>query len=155
MRNRMFSRMLVSHMPVETTNAKDAVSFYKAAFGAKEFSQWIIGKEPDLAAEMNLKGIHVQIYERPPSALKDDEVNGWFGFCVRDTEAAMARAVEAGAVAVGEVVEFGHERQGSVMDPYGYRFDLISLAKNPPLEFVLSFKGVFCSRGLFDSDGKF
>ena len=63
-RNRMFSRILVSHMTAETTNAKEAISFYKAAFGAKEFSQWIIGKEPYLAAEMNLRGIHIQIYDR-------------------------------------------------------------------------------------------
>ncbi|KAI7730474.1 hypothetical protein M8C21_019554 [Ambrosia artemisiifolia] len=118
---------------VESLKANDAVSFYKSAFGAEEVNRVSYSKRKAdqelpglLSAEIKLAGTSFIV-----SDLSDDSnalvktVSSGMVFCLEteDVEAAVEKAVKAGAVADGEISEGEGAccggRVGKVTDPYG------------------------------------
>ncbi|KAA8550543.1 hypothetical protein F0562_002227 [Nyssa sinensis] len=119
---------------VEAPKASDAIQFYKAAFGAEEVNRIVHPKrkaEKDvplvLSAELKLGSSSILI-----SDLADDSsapvktVGTGCAICLEteDVEAAVAKAVKAGALTEGEVAEDEITccggRVGKVKDPYGF-----------------------------------
>ncbi|KAJ9176664.1 hypothetical protein P3X46_011950 [Hevea brasiliensis] len=128
---------------VEAPKANDAVQFYKAAFGAVETGRTTQPKrkaEQELphiiSAQLQLAGSTIIV-----SDLADDSApvkTGGTGITVcletEDVEAAISKAVAAGAVAEGEILEgdgacCGAGRVGKVKDPYGLVWVISSPAK--------------------------
>ncbi|CAN7045261.1 hypothetical protein IGI04_008240 [Brassica rapa subsp. trilocularis] len=118
---------------VESQRVGDAVAFYKAVFGAEETGHSLYPKRkadqelPHLvSAELNLAGTTVVVSDvsvnsnankgSMPAILETDDV-----------EAAVAKAVGAGAVNVEEEVEGGVK--GKVTDPFGFTWIFVSPAK--------------------------
>ncbi|CAN6849651.1 unnamed protein product [Brassica oleracea] len=123
---------------VESQKVGDAVAFYKAVFGAEETGHSLYPKRkadqelPHLvSAELRLAGTTVLVSDvsvnsgsnankgSMPAILETDDV-----------EAAVAKAVGAGAVKVEEEVE-GEEGgvKGKVTDPFGFTWIFVSPAK--------------------------
>nr|XP_043621049.1 uncharacterized protein At5g48480-like [Erigeron canadensis] len=120
---------------VEASKANDAVSFYKAAFGAEEVNRVTNPKRKAdqelpvlVSAEIKLAGSSFIV-----SDLSDDSsalvktVSSGLVFCLEteDIEGAVEKAIKAGAVAEGEITEAEGDgaycggRVGKVKDPYG------------------------------------
>ncbi|MFS7944974.1 putative glyoxalase/Bleomycin resistance protein/Dihydroxybiphenyl dioxygenase [Helianthus anomalus] len=118
---------------VEASKANDAVSFYKSAFGAEEVNRVTCSKRKAdqevpllLSAEIKLGDTSIIV-----SDVSDDSnasvktVSSGLVFCLEtdDVEAAVEKAVKAGAVADGEISEGEGTccggRVGKVTDPYG------------------------------------
>ncbi|CAK9140864.1 unnamed protein product [Ilex paraguariensis] len=130
---------------VEASKANDAVQFYKAAFGAEEVNRALHPKRKAdqelplvLYAELKLGSFTILV-----SDLNDDSsaliksVGTGCVICLEteDVEAAVAKAVNAGALSEGETTEgdatcFGG-RVGKLKDPYGFVWQICSPAKNP------------------------
>ncbi|KZV51652.1 hypothetical protein F511_29068 [Dorcoceras hygrometricum] len=128
---------------VEAPKANDAIQFYKAAFGAEEVSRVSHPKRKAeqeiplvLSAELKLGSCSIVV-----SDLTDDSfdhvktvVTGSV-FCLEteEVEAAVSKAVTAGAVADGEVSEVEGAccsgRVGKVKDPYGNVWVICSPSK--------------------------
>ncbi|KAJ7961671.1 Glyoxalase-like domain protein, partial [Quillaja saponaria] len=119
---------------VEAPKANDAVQFYKAAFGAEEVDRTMHSKRKAehelpliLSAQLKLGGscILVSDLADDSSAAVKPEGTG-IALCLEteDVDAAIAKAVGAGAVAEGEIVEGDGAccggRVGKVKDPYGF-----------------------------------
>ncbi|GAB4841507.1 hypothetical protein Ancab_022223 [Ancistrocladus abbreviatus] len=127
---------------VTAQKASDAVQFYKTAFGAEEVGRTMHPKrkaEQDqplvLSADLKLGSSIFAV-----SDLSDDIASpvkldaGSCVFCLEteNVEAAIAKAVEAGAVAEGDVTEEGAccgGRVGKVKDPYGFIWMICSPSK--------------------------
>ncbi|XP_054784579.1 uncharacterized protein At5g48480 [Prosopis cineraria] len=129
---------------VEAPKANDAVQFYKAAFGAEEVGRTTHPKRKAeqelpliLSAELKLAGFTILVSDltADDSATPTKSVGNGVVFCLEtdDVEAAINKAVNAGAVAEGEVV-VGEgagcgERVGKVKDPYGFVWAICSPEK--------------------------
>ncbi|CAL0302819.1 unnamed protein product [Lupinus luteus] len=119
---------------VEAPKANDAVLFYKAAFGAEEVSRSLNPKRKAehelpliLSAELKIAGstvIVADVTDDPASPVKTGGNGVVLCLETSDVEGAIAKAVNAGAVAEGEVVEGEGAccggRVGKVKDPYGF-----------------------------------
>ncbi|CAF2144083.1 hypothetical protein HID58_007403 [Brassica napus] len=118
---------------VESQRVGDAVAFYKTVFGAEETGHSLYPKRkadqelPHLvSAELKLAGTTVVVSDvsvnsnakigTMPAILETDDV-----------EAAVMKAVGAGAVKVEEEVEGGVK--GKVTDPFGFTWIFVSPAK--------------------------
>ncbi|XP_042040440.1 uncharacterized protein At5g48480-like isoform X1 [Salvia splendens] len=123
-----------SWLVVEAPKANEAVQFYKAAFGAEEVSRV---NDPKRKAEQELpliRSAELKIGSSifVVSGLSDDSpvksaVSGVFCLETEAVEAAIAKAVVAGAVSDEEVAE--GEGAGKVKDPYGNVWLICSPAK--------------------------
>ncbi|KAF2284593.1 hypothetical protein GH714_027393 [Hevea brasiliensis] len=137
---------------VEAPKANDAVQFYKAAFGAVETGRTTQPKrkaEQELphiiSAQLQLAGSTIivsdslmTLHRMPSLSLTRVVKTGGTGITVcletEDAEAAISKAVAAGAVAEGEILEgdgacCGAGRVGKVKDPYGLVWVISSPAK--------------------------
>ncbi|XP_004492251.1 uncharacterized protein At5g48480 [Cicer arietinum] len=128
---------------IEAQKANDAVSFYKAAFGAEEVSRTLNPKRKAdqetpliLSAELKIGGSSFLVADTVDDSTSPVKVGGnGVVFCLEteDIEGAIAHAVGAGAVVDGEVVEFegacGGGRVGKVKDQYGYVWEIYSSTK--------------------------
>ncbi|XP_059626271.1 uncharacterized protein At5g48480-like [Cornus florida] len=132
---------LKPQLSVEAPKANDAVQFYKAAFGAEEVSRAMHPKRKAdqelplvLAAELKLGPSSIIV-----SDIADESSPPVKNGCVicletEDVEAAVAKAVKAGAVSEGEEVAEGDgaccgERVNKLKDPYGFVWLICSPAK--------------------------
>ncbi|PWA84140.1 glyoxalase/Bleomycin resistance protein/Dihydroxybiphenyl dioxygenase [Artemisia annua] len=120
-----------SQVFVEATKVNDAVLFYKSAFGAEEVNRV---SQPKRKADQEMPLLQSAEIKLGSASIiladaSDDDTVKTVGsgvvFCLEteDIEAAVDRAVKAGAVADGEITEgegawFGG-RVGKVKDPYG------------------------------------
>ncbi|XP_052211212.1 uncharacterized protein At5g48480 [Diospyros lotus] len=119
---------------VEAPKAKDAVQFYKAAFGAEEVNCIMHPKRKAeqelplvLSAELKLGSSSFLVSDLADDSSAPIKTPGsGFVICLEteDVEGAVANAVNAGAVSEGEVVTEGDGaccggRVGKVKDPYG------------------------------------
>ncbi|KAG5381763.1 hypothetical protein IGI04_033233 [Brassica rapa subsp. trilocularis] len=116
---------------VEAHKVGDAVAFYKAVFGAVETGRSLYPKRkadqelPHLvSSELELAGTTVVVSDvsdaktgTMPAILETDDV-----------EAAVAKAVAAGAVKVEEEEEEGGVK-GKVTDPFGFTWIFVAPAK--------------------------
>ncbi|XP_075492022.1 uncharacterized protein At5g48480 [Primulina tabacum] len=128
---------------MEAPQANDAILFYKEAFGAEEVNRV---NHPKRKAEQELPlVISAELKIGSSSIVVSDLTDDYFEpvktavtgsvFCLEteDVEAALSKAVTAGAVADGEVSEvedacFGG-RVGKVKDPYGNVWVICSPSK--------------------------
>lgn len=105
-----------------------ALEFYKRAFGAVEL--FCIRDDADrVVAQLSVNGAEFWIAdESPPNANFSPESLG--GGTVRmvmvvdDPDAAVARAIEAGATSVWEVDNRNGWRLGRVLDPFGHHWEI-------------------------------
>ncbi|WVZ08211.1 hypothetical protein V8G54_021557 [Vigna mungo] len=115
---------------VEAPKANDAVSFYKAAFGAEEVARALNPKRKAdhelpliLSAELKIAGSTILAGGNGVVLCLETE----------DVQGAVAKAVSAGAVVEEEVAEIEGAccggRVGKVKDPYGFVWLLSSPGK--------------------------
>ncbi|XP_074316227.1 uncharacterized protein At5g48480 [Silene latifolia] len=131
-----------TQLVVEAPKAADAVAFYKAAFGVEEVNRLMHPKrkaeqEQPLVLSADLKlasaifSVSDSIDETP--LVKNDgngAANVVFALEAEDVQAAVNKAVGAGAVAEGEISEVeGGGRVAKLKDPYGYLWVISSVAK--------------------------
>jgi PhnB protein len=111
-------------------NAGEALEFYAAAFGAREHYRLTEPGGRIGHAEFDIGGAVLQISDEYPDfgALSPGALGGSpvsFTLLVPDCDAALARAVEAGATLLRPArEEFYGDRTGMVACPFGYRWHL-------------------------------
>ncbi|KAL0792543.1 hypothetical protein Bca101_063920 [Brassica carinata] len=126
---------------VEAQKVGDAVAFYKTVFGAEETGHSLYPKRKAdqelphlLSAELKLAGTTVVVVSDVSSVNSGSTANkGAMPGILEtdDVEAAVAKAVAAGAVKVEEEVE-GEEGggvKGKVTDPFGFTWIFVSPVK--------------------------
>lgn len=122
-------------------DARQAIAFYKAAFGAEER---FIMPGPDgvgvMHAEIKIGTSLIMLGEENPlEPCKSAESLGTspisFYLYLEDVDAAVAQALTAGAIATMPVAEmFWGDRIGTVKDPFGYTWTLATHVKDPTVE---------------------
>ncbi|XP_030547833.1 uncharacterized protein At5g48480 [Rhodamnia argentea] len=128
---------------VEAPKAGDAIEFYKSAFGAEELGRTFHPKrkaEQDLplvlSAQLVLAGTTILVSDCTDDSAAPVKTEGTG--CVlcletEDVEAAVRKAVAAGAVAEGELADGDGAccggGVGKVTDPYGFTWLICSPAK--------------------------
>lgn len=122
-------------MYLTVKGAGEAIAFYERAFGAKEIFR-LVGPDGKIGhAELALGTSRIMLSEEYPDfgALSPHTVGGCpmkMHLTVEDAEAAVARAVEAGAMLIRPVkVEFYGEKTGMVTDPFGFSWFLAELVE--------------------------
>ncbi|KAI4356308.1 hypothetical protein L6164_000340 [Bauhinia variegata] len=119
---------------VEAPKANDAIQFYKTAFGAEELGRTLHPKRKAeqelpliLSAELKLGASTIlvsDLVDDSASAVKTGANGVVICLETEDVDAAIGNAVNAGAVADGEVVEGEGAccggRVGKLKDPYGF-----------------------------------
>lgn len=120
---------LVSHLVI--AGAAEAIAFYVKAFGAEERFRLTENDSAKIGhAELNLGGTVVMLSDEYPDfgAQAPGTIGGSpvkLHLYVEDVDAAVARAVEAGATLVREPkLEFFGDRVAMVADPFGYSWFL-------------------------------
>jgi PhnB protein len=121
--------------------AAAAIEFYQRAFGAEERYRMAAPDGSGIAhAETAIGDCVIMMADespvwgnRSPQALGGSPV--CFSTYVEDVDAAFARAVAAGATVVQEPQDqFYGDRSGSVADPFGYRWTLMTHVEDVPME---------------------
>ena len=109
-------------------NAAQAIAFYQRAFGAEERYRLIDPESGKIGhAELTINGALFMLSDEYPQYNKTPEtlggVSAKFLIMCPDVEAAFARAVAAGAVAILPLTTqfYGH-RDGRVRDPFGHEW---------------------------------
>ncbi|KAK8650805.1 hypothetical protein V6N13_140429 [Hibiscus sabdariffa] len=119
------------HLMVKASRTVDAVQFYKTAFGAVEGGSACCprptteqGLPNILCAVLELAGCSVVVYSDESAPVGSEGIGSQLCLETEDVEAAISKAVSAGAVAEGEITEGGGAccggRVGKVRDPFGY-----------------------------------
>jgi PhnB protein len=110
------------------SGASDAIAFYKTALGASEVLR-IGGPDGRVGhAELQLGGSRIMLADEHPEigALSPKTIGGSpvsIHLYVEDVDAAVARAVAAGAKLIRPVADqFYGDRTGGIEDPFGYRW---------------------------------
>lgn len=120
---------LTSHLTVR--NARDAIEFYKKAFGATNER---VSLTPD-----GQHVIHAEVQIGDSKLMLNDEMPEWgchsplskpgagylIHLYVEDVDAVFGRAVEAGATATMPVAnQFWGDRYGQLTDPFGHKWSI-------------------------------
>jgi PhnB protein len=109
---------------------REALEFYKAAFGAVEVHR--VGgtdESPDVVAELSVGDTSFWVSEESPEH-KNFSPESLGGSTVRlllvvdDPQAVVERAVELGATEVVPVAEAHHWLLGRIEDPYGHHWEI-------------------------------
>jgi PhnB protein len=110
------------------SGASDAIAFYKKALGASEVLR-IGGPDGRVGhAELQIGGSRIMLADEHPEigALSPKTIGGSpvsIHLYVEDVDAAVARAVAAGAKLIRPVADqFYGDRTGGIEDPFGYRW---------------------------------
>jgi len=120
-------------------NVGAAIAFYEKAFGAKEISRFEVGGQIPYA-EISLGNSEIALGEASadssypgPETLGGSPVD--LSLDVADADAAVREAVAAGAKLVLPVKNhFYGERGGSVLDPFGYTWNISTRVENLTIE---------------------
>ncbi|MEO9468567.1 VOC family protein [Parasphingorhabdus sp.] len=110
-------------------DAAAAIEFYKAAFGATEVMRMPMGDKIG-HADMLIGDSHVMLADEFPEMeklgpKKRGGATSSLMIYVKDSDAAFAKAVEAGATAVRPVEDqFYGDRAGWIKDPFGHEWTL-------------------------------
>lgn len=115
-------RTLTPHLTVD--DAKKAIAFYEAAFGAKLLSRSDLpdGKVMHAALQIGDSQLFLNDPFGPPPARRGGIV---IHIAVEDAKAAWERATKAGAVVVMPLEDqFWGDRYGSVEDPFGVQWSI-------------------------------
>ena len=121
-------------------NALEAIEFYKRAFGAVEEFRLTTPQGQLMHAMLRIGNSPVMMAEEMPEwqslgpkALKGTPVV--LHLYVEDVDAAVARAVDAGAKVTMPVQEmFWGDRYGQLEDPYGHRWSVATHVRDVPPE---------------------
>lgn len=111
-------------------NCAKAIEFYKAAFDAEEEFRLVEPPGKVGHAELRIHGARVMLSDEYPDfgTLSPASVGGCpvrLHLYVPDVDAAVARAVAAGASLVRAVRnEFYGDRTGTIADPFGYSWQI-------------------------------
>jgi PhnB protein len=109
--------------------ASEAIAFYKKAFGASETLR-LEGEGKVRHAEIKIGDSVLMLADEHPelNALSPKTIGGspvTLHYYVEDVDAAVARAVAAGAKLIRPVADqFYGDRTGGIEDPFGYRWFL-------------------------------
>lgn len=126
------------YLMIQAPKAAEALAFYKKAFGAEEVEKVFVPKRKAEQEEPLIRHAHLRFGEtnifladepEVASPLKSAAPLNAASFALHlptsDADAAVARAVEAGATVSMEVADqFWGARYGMVLDPYGYAWGL-------------------------------
>ena len=131
-------RTITPYLAVD--DAAGAIEYYKSAFGAKERVRMDApgGKIGHAELEIGdslvmLSDAFPQSTTRPPKEL--DGTSASIFMYVEDVDAAVKRAVDAGATITMEVTDqFWGDRFGSVVDPFGHLWSLATHVEDVPPE---------------------
>jgi len=110
-------------------DAAAAIEFYKTAFGAEEVMRMPMGDKIG-HADILIGDSHVMLSDEFPDMEKLGPKKRGGGTCsmmiyVEDSDAAFAKAINAGATAVRPVEDqFYGDRSGWVKDPFGHEWTL-------------------------------
>jgi len=110
------------------SNASDAIAFYKKALGAEEIIRMDDPGGRIHHAEISIGDSRIMLADEHPEiqALSPKTIGGspvTIHLYVEDVDAAVARAVAAGAKLVRPVADqFYGDRTGGIEDPFGYRW---------------------------------
>jgi PhnB protein len=111
-------------------NAKEAIEFYKRAFGAKERGR-MLGPDGKIAhAEIEVGDSLIMLSDpfpqastKPPKELGG--ISGSLFVYSEDVDAAVQKAVDAGATVTMPVEDmFWGDRFGSIQDPFGHQWSI-------------------------------
>jgi PhnB protein len=122
------SHSLGVYITLKDCNA--AIEFYKKAFGATERGRLLMPDGKVAHAEIEIEGsLLMMADENLEWGNKSAETIGGnpmgFALYVKDADAAVKKAVDAGAKIVMPIKdEFYGDRIGQVMDPFGYKWSL-------------------------------
>src|SRR3982074_2481361 len=120
-------------------NAAKAIDFYKQAFGAKETFRFEIGDSIP-HAEITIGDSVIMLTEEWPEGGRfSAETLGsspvWLSLRVNDVDSFAARAVAAGAKAIGPIQDqFYGRREGSFVDPFGYTWNISTVKEEMSVE---------------------
>ena len=126
MRQKMAIREAFPYLRLRRADA--AIAFYKKAFGAEELFRLTEPSGRIGHAELKLGPLTLMLSdEYPEYGIGGPETIGGTSFCIHlhvdDADAAIRRAVEAGATVVREASDqFYGERSGAVRDPFGHEW---------------------------------
>ena len=109
-------------------DAREAIEFYKEAFGATEVGRMADDEGRVMHAEIRIGDSPIQIageaphwHNLSPQALRGSPVS--MQLYVEDVDAAFARAVAAGATVLSPVQNYFYgDRAGRLLDPFGHRW---------------------------------
>lgn len=119
-------------------DAAAAIDFYKAAFGAVEMLRLPMPDGKLAHAAVLINDCMVMLVDEMPErgALGPNRLGGspvTLHLNVPDVDAAVARAVEAGAVVTMPVADqFWGDRYGQLRDPFGHSWSIATPGKNAP-----------------------
>lgn len=108
--------------------ATEAIAFYKRAFGAEELFRLTEPSGRVGHAELKIGPMTLMLSDEfPEYSISGPETIGGTSFCIHlhvgDADAAIRRAVEAGATVVRAASDqFYGERSGAVRDPFGHEW---------------------------------
>ncbi len=130
----MAESTLLPHLVV--IGGADAIAFYEKAFSAVELFRMPNESGKLMHATIEINGAQLYLCDEfPGSAVRSPKSLGGTSIQlhlnVPDTDAAFARAVDAGATAVMEprIMPWGH-RYALVDDPFGHRWSLSTPVEN-------------------------
>ncbi|HVG16014.1 MAG TPA: VOC family protein [Chitinophagaceae bacterium] len=110
-------------------NGVTDVSFYKNAFGATENLCYRNDDGSIHVVEFSIDGVLFHVHEITSSKFVTPGKNGGctccIGFFVPDVDAAMNRAISAGAVEIQPAQDYDYGyRQGTIRDPFGHYWQI-------------------------------
>src|SRR6516225_5318827 len=122
------------------SNASEAIAFYKKALGAEEVLRLdgpggrIHHAEIKIGdSRIMLADEHIEIQALSPKTIGGSPVS--IHLYVEDVDAAVARAVAAGAKLVRPVADqFYGDRVGGIEDPFGYRWFIVTHKEDLSIE---------------------
>lgn len=130
-------KMSPLHPNITVTGAREAIAFYEAAFGAELVDAVTAGDaiiHSDLVLRSPAGESTFTVAEAfPPDSVAPDggATHASFTIPVEDTDAAYARAIEAGATSVTEPGDwFEGFRQAAVRCPFGHRWYFVTVAES-------------------------
>ncbi len=125
---------------ITVKGAANAIAFYKKAFGAEE-SYRLDGPDGKVMhAEIRIGGAAVMLHDEMPQwqALSPQTIGDSASslmLYVKDVDAVVKRAVEAGATLTMPVADqFYGDRCGSVKDPFGHKWSIATHIEDVPPE---------------------
>jgi uncharacterized glyoxalase superfamily protein PhnB len=121
---------------IVSTDAGKAIEFYRRVFDAELLSRHDGPDGKVMHAELRVGDSILQLSDPNPdfglvAPGPDDAVSASFSLYCADVDAVFARAVEAGATVREPVQDFvTGDRYGSVLDPYGRRWAIMTRIEN-------------------------
>ncbi len=111
-------------------NSKEAIEFYKKAFGAEEVGRILMKDDSVGHAEIIIENARIMLGEEceemgnlSPKSLKGTSV----GICiyVKDSDSVFQKAISLGAKEIQPVADqFYGDRSGTVEDPFGHKWTI-------------------------------